>query len=165
MNDFKNSIRSFRARRSAQAEGRRVLCMCCSSCMSLNSVQSFVIDNCNGPPIENGLNNVRLHPLSCTFTFTPLTTLFLHTQKLTAGERIFFIVQSGVEELKIKKGERKEVCERLDKSVNEEKENRKSLILKYSEALNQHQKMKNVFQRGYKEVKGIYILGDSGFKA
>ena len=49
--DFKNSIRSFRARRSAQAEVRRVLCMCCSSCMSLNSVQSFVIENCNGPTI------------------------------------------------------------------------------------------------------------------
>ena len=30
--DFKNSIRSFRARRLAQAEVRRVLCMCCSSC-------------------------------------------------------------------------------------------------------------------------------------
>ena len=45
--DFKNSIRSFRARRSAQAEVQRVLCMCCSSCMSLNSVQSVVIDNCN----------------------------------------------------------------------------------------------------------------------
>ena len=30
--DFKNSIRSFRARLSAQAEVRRVLCMCCSSC-------------------------------------------------------------------------------------------------------------------------------------
>ena len=30
--DLKNSIRSFRARRSAQAEVRRVLCMCCSSC-------------------------------------------------------------------------------------------------------------------------------------
>ena len=67
--DFKNSIRSFRAWRSAQAEVRRVLCMCCSSCMSLNSVQSFVIDNCNGSPIENGLNNARLHPLSRTFTF------------------------------------------------------------------------------------------------
>ena len=24
--------------------------------VSLNSVQSFVIDNCNGPPIESGLN-------------------------------------------------------------------------------------------------------------
>ena len=67
--DFKNSIRSFRARRSAQAEVRRVLCMCCSSCMSLNSVQSFVIENYNGPTIENGLNNVCLHPLSRTFTF------------------------------------------------------------------------------------------------
>ena len=53
--DFRNSIRSFRARRSAQAEVRRVLRMCCSSCVSLNSVQSFVIENCNGP-IENGLN-------------------------------------------------------------------------------------------------------------
>ena len=42
--DFNNSIRSFRVRRSAQAEVRRVLCMCCSSCMSLNSVQSFVIE-------------------------------------------------------------------------------------------------------------------------
>ena len=30
--DFKNNIRSFRARRSAQAKVRRVLCMCCSSC-------------------------------------------------------------------------------------------------------------------------------------
>ena len=38
--------------------------------MSLNSVQSFVIENCNGPTIENGLNNVCLHPLSRTFTFT-----------------------------------------------------------------------------------------------
>ena len=66
--DFKNSICSFCARRLAQAEVRRVLCMCCSSCMSLNSVQSFVIENCNGPTIENGLNNVRLHPLSRTFT-------------------------------------------------------------------------------------------------
>ena len=36
--------------------------------MSLNSVQSFVIENCNGPTIENGLNNVCLHPLSRTFT-------------------------------------------------------------------------------------------------
>ena len=38
--------------------------------MSLNSVQSFVIENCNGPTIENGLNNVCLHPLSRTFIFT-----------------------------------------------------------------------------------------------
>ena len=30
--DFKNSIRNFRAKRSAEAEVRRVLCMCCSSC-------------------------------------------------------------------------------------------------------------------------------------
>ena len=37
--------------------------------MSLNSVQSFVIDNCNGPSIENSLNNVCLHTLSRTFTF------------------------------------------------------------------------------------------------
>ena len=37
--------------------------------MSFNTVQSFVIDNCNGPTIENGLNNVCLHPLSRTFTF------------------------------------------------------------------------------------------------
>ena len=38
--------------------------------MSLNSVQSFVIDNCNGPLIENGLNSVCLHPLSSTFTLS-----------------------------------------------------------------------------------------------
>ena len=79
--DFKNSIRSFRAKRSAQVEVRMVLCMCCSSCMSFNSVQSFVIDNCNGPPIENGLNNVCLHPLSRTFTFTVL----LETMGLLPG--------------------------------------------------------------------------------
>ena len=68
--DFKNRIRSFRARRSAQTEVRSVLilCMRCSSCMSLNSVQSFVTDNCNGPPIKNGLNNV------CLRTFTRLTS-------------------------------------------------------------------------------------------
>ena len=69
--DFKNSIRSFRARRSAQAKVRRVLCTVCvvRHVMSLNSVQSFVIENCNGPATENGLNNVCLHPLSRTFTF------------------------------------------------------------------------------------------------
>ena len=44
--------------------------------MSLNGVQSFVIENCNGPTIENGLNNVCLHPLSRTFTFTFFTTVF-----------------------------------------------------------------------------------------
>ena len=66
--DFKNGIHSFRARRSAQAKVRRVLCMCNSSCMFLNSVQSFAIENCNGPTIENDLNNVCLHPLSRTFT-------------------------------------------------------------------------------------------------
>ena len=49
--NFKNTIRSFLARRSAQAEVRRVLCMCYSSCVSLKSVQSFVIENCNGPTI------------------------------------------------------------------------------------------------------------------
>ena len=49
--DVKNSIRSFRARRPAQAEVRKVLCMCCSSCMSLNNVQLFMIENCNGPTI------------------------------------------------------------------------------------------------------------------
>ena len=43
--------------------------MCCLSCISLNSVQSFVIENCNGLPIENGLDNVCLHLLSRTFTF------------------------------------------------------------------------------------------------
>ena len=44
--------------------------------MSINSVQSFVIENCNGPTIENGLNNVCLHPLSRTFTFNS-TSSFL----------------------------------------------------------------------------------------
>ena len=29
--------------------------MLCSSCISLSSVQSFVLDNCNGLPIENDL--------------------------------------------------------------------------------------------------------------
>ena len=42
--------------------------------MSINSVQSFVIENYNGPTIENGLNNVCLHPLSRTFTFTSALT-------------------------------------------------------------------------------------------
>ena len=41
--------------------------MCCSSFIS---AQSFVIDICNGPPIESDLNNVCLHPLSRTFTLS-----------------------------------------------------------------------------------------------
>ena len=45
--------------------------------MSLDSVQSFVIENCNGPTIENGLNNVCLHPLSRTFTFHGASELSL----------------------------------------------------------------------------------------
>ena len=44
------------------------VCVVCHV-MSLNSVQSFVIENCNGPTIENGLNNVCWNPLSRTFTF------------------------------------------------------------------------------------------------
>ena len=36
--------------------------------MFLNSVQSFMIDNCDGRPIENGLNNVCLYPLFRTFS-------------------------------------------------------------------------------------------------
>ena len=38
--------------------------------MSHNSVQSFVIENSNGPTIEKGLKKVCLHPLSRAFTFT-----------------------------------------------------------------------------------------------
>ena len=41
---------------------------CVSHCF--NSVQSCEIDNCNGPPIENDLNNVCSHPHYRTFTFT-----------------------------------------------------------------------------------------------
>ena len=56
------------ARHKRKCEG---FCVCVvRHVMSLNSVQSFVIENCNGPTIENGLNNVCLHPLSRTFTFT-----------------------------------------------------------------------------------------------
>ena len=55
------------ARHKRKCEG---FCVCVvRHVMSLNSVQSFVIENCNGPTIENGLNNVCLHPLSRTFTF------------------------------------------------------------------------------------------------
>ena len=82
--DFKNRICSFRARRSAQAEVRRVLCMCCSSCMSLNSVQSFVID-CNGPPI--GLNNMYLHPLFPIFTFTTYATQLRRNVAMVTSRR------------------------------------------------------------------------------
>ena len=45
--------------------------------MSLNSVQSFVIDSCNGQPMGNGLNNVCLHQLSHTFTSRLLSKLYL----------------------------------------------------------------------------------------
>ena len=40
--DFKISIHSFRARRWAQAEVRRVLCMCCSSCMYVPLQRSII---------------------------------------------------------------------------------------------------------------------------
>ena len=59
--------------------------------MSLNSVQSFVIENCNGPTIENGLNNVCLHPLSRTFTFY----LYLYVKGLTFFESFSSHVQSS----------------------------------------------------------------------
>ena len=69
--DFKNTVvfAAFApgARHKRKCEG---FCVCVvRHVMSLNSVQSFVIENCNGPTIENGLNNVCLHPLSRTFTF------------------------------------------------------------------------------------------------
>ena len=78
--------------------------------MSLNSVQSFVIENCNGPTIENGLNNVCLHPLSRTFTFTFSTSIVLIALLLlsplicvsTSSEVVgcrnseFFILTAGV---------------------------------------------------------------------
>ena len=55
------------ARHKRKCEG---FCVCVvRHVMSLNSVQSFVIENCNGPTIENGLNHVCIHPLSRTFTF------------------------------------------------------------------------------------------------
>ena len=54
--------------------------------MSLNSVQSFVIENCNGPTIENGLNNVCLHPLSRTFT-NKLSLNYAKTQYMMVSKR------------------------------------------------------------------------------
>ena len=70
------------ARHKRKCEG---FCVCVvRHVMSLNSVQSFVIENCNGPTIENGLNNVCLHPLSRTFTFTYCAgiTVFVYFQIL-----------------------------------------------------------------------------------
>ena len=50
------------ARHKRKCEG---FCVCVvRHVMSLNSVQSFVIENCNGPTIENGLNK-----MARTFTF------------------------------------------------------------------------------------------------
>ena len=97
--DFKNSIRSFLARRSAQAEVRRVLCKCCSSCMSLNSVQSFVIENCNGPTIENGLNNVCLHPLSHTFTLYLLPNACKAKTILHADDSVLLCEENDIQKL------------------------------------------------------------------
>ena len=36
--------------------------VCCLFCLSFNSVQSFMIDICNKPPVKNGLHNVCLAP-------------------------------------------------------------------------------------------------------
>ena len=69
------------ARHKRKCEG---FCVCVvRHVMSLNSVQSFVIENCNGPTIENGLNNVCLHPLSRTFTFT-VFSLSMHSERVIA---------------------------------------------------------------------------------
>ena len=69
------------ARHKRKCEG---FCVCVvRHVMSLNSVQSFVIENCNGPTIENGLNNVCLHPLSRTFTFT-----FISTVRIFCGQNV-----------------------------------------------------------------------------
>ena len=50
-----------------------------------------MIDICNGPPIENGLNNVCLHPLSCTFTFNRFVASFFVWLLYFLDVIVFFI--------------------------------------------------------------------------
>ena len=53
--------------------------------MSSNSAQSFIIDICNGPPMENNLHNMCLHPLSRTHFYvmypTPAEPSFFLTKR------------------------------------------------------------------------------------
>ena len=78
------------ARHKRKCEG---FCVCVvRHVMSLNSVQSFVIENCNWPTIENGLNNVCLHPLSRTFTFTFFTATAMMSSLTTMMYRTIFSV-------------------------------------------------------------------------
>ena len=58
--------------------------------MSLNSVQPFVIENCNGSSIENGLNNVCLYPLSGPL---PLQYVMLHRADYNDGEEFVSNIQ------------------------------------------------------------------------
>ena len=94
------SFRSFSpgARHNRKCEGLSV-CVC-SCCMSSNSVQSFMIDICNGPPIENGLHDVCLAPAVPFLTFTDyhkikvficgLKSLFFKANIVKAVLRKFF---------------------------------------------------------------------------
>ena len=77
--DFKSSIRSFP--RLAQPEVRRVKCMCVVRLVCyLTAFNPFMIDICNGPPIENGLHNV------CSAPAVPYLYLYaeIFTLKLAA---------------------------------------------------------------------------------
>ena len=70
--------------------------------MFLNSVQSFVIENCNGPTIENGLNNVCLHPLSRTFTcdVEPALGVSVKSVRSVAGRLEFYSLSGRTKDFK-----------------------------------------------------------------
>ena len=57
--------------------------------MFLNSVQSFVIDNCNGPPIENGLNKLERAPRGFIHVNDGIRFDHIKTCTLTGNFKIF----------------------------------------------------------------------------
>ena len=67
--DFKSSVHLFPAKTfqtppPAQAEDvKDQEYVCCLSCMSTDSVRSFVFDICDGASYENGSHNVCRHPV------------------------------------------------------------------------------------------------------
>ena len=52
----------------------------------MSSVQSFMINICNGPPIENGLHNVCLAPA------VPYLNLFITPKRINAGADLLVLV-------------------------------------------------------------------------
>ena len=78
--DFKSRLvfAAYRQALGTNGSAKGLVYVCCSFCMFSNSVQSFTIDICNGPPIEYGLHNVCLAPtVRYLYSYRPVLELLL----------------------------------------------------------------------------------------